>query len=617
MGHRGAHGASGVAAVHVGGQTRIRGVVRRWQPWLIVASYGACVLGLFWQFSTVARRQIPLTPTSDQVQQVWFLAWPAHALRAGLNPLFSHAMNVPHGVNLMTNTSEPLLGLLFAPFTWWAGPLATYVLVLELGFFLSAVSAAAAARVLGASWFGAWFVGLLFGFGAPRLVNGVVHAYFTVDLVLPWLLVAAVRLVQGSWSPLRTGLFCGVLLGLDMLISPERVAIEVITLVGISLGWLLVVRRRSIAATLGSTALWVGAVLVPLAAYPAAMLLIGPEHVHGAPHAYIQQFTATFSSLVQPGPYAMFAPVGAHPSQFSLSAEGWTNGTYLGIPLIVLALLGAWRWRRSTLDRSIAAASLIALGLSFGGTISVFGLDIPSPYRLLLHLPLFGDIIPGRFVEVAICGVAWLAARALTLPEGRTAASSPVHVAAAALATVAVVATLLPAHTIRAAKAAHEPFFTSHLGRTLLPARSQVLTYPYPVSVFNTTMLNQAQAAMRYDLMGGQAIVPGPDGTNTGVLPQQPQAIIDLFLHAYLGPKPITLNFPVGPTPPLDAATLTAMRAYVVANRVDEICWQRSGHYPLLAKTYLDAAFGTLRIAVSPTLVVYETRRLFDHSTKE
>jgi len=593
------------------------GVLRRWQPWAIAASYAVAVFGLFWQFAAVARRQIPLTPTSDQVQQVWFLAWPAHALRSGLNPLFSQAMNVPHGVNLMTNTSEPLLGLVFAPFTWWAGPLATYVLVLELGFFLSALSAAAAARVLGASWFGAWFVGLLFGFGAPRLVNGVVHAYFTVDLVLPWLLVAAVRCIEGRWSPRVTGLLFGVLVAVDFLISPERVAIEVITLVGISIGWLLVVRHRSTALTLARTALWAGVVLVPLAAYPAAMLLAGPEHIHGAPHAYIQQFTATFSSLVKPGPYAMFAPVGAYPTQFSLSAEGWTNGTYLGIPLIALATFGAWRWRRSTLDRSIALASLITLAMSFGATIRVFGVDVPSPYRLLLHLPLFGDIIPGRFVEVAICGVAWLAARALVQPEGQPAAAMRRHGVLAAVATALVIATMLPAHTIRAAKAGHDSFATSPRGVALMPAGSRVLTYPYPVSVFNTAMVDQAQAAMRYDLMGGQAIVPGPSGANAGVVPQQPQTIIDLFLHAYLGPKPITLNFPVGPTPPLNEATLAAMRAYVVRNRIDVISWQRSGHFPLLAKDYLDAAFGHVRVVVSPTVVVYETRTLWSHSAKE
>jgi hypothetical protein len=59
------------------------------------------------------------------------------------------------------------------------------------------------------------------------------------------------------------------------------------------------------------------------------------------------------------------------------------------------------------------------------------------------------------------------------------------------------------------------------------------------------------------------------------------------------------------------------MRAYVVANHVDAICWQRSGHFPLLAKDYLDAAFGQVRVAVSPTVVVYETRTLWSHSAKE
>lgn len=595
---------------------RSRSVARCWQVWAIACSYAACVVGLFWQFALLPNRQIPLTPSSDQVQQVWFLAWPAHAIAHGMNPFTSHAINVPNGINLLTNTAEPLLGLVFAPLTWLAGPLATYVVVLELGFLCSALSAAAAARWLGTGWFGSWLAGLTFGFGAPRLVNGVVHAYFTVDVVLPWILVGVVAFATERWSSKRAGLTLGTLLGVDVLISSERVAITAIALAAFGVGFLLVRRTASAWRAVLELASWGALALIVLAGYPVWMLLAGPGHVHGAPHAYIQHFTTTAASLVQPGPWALVAPFGHLHAQLDLSAEGWTNGTYLGVPLIGAALVGAWLGRRRPTDRWIAIATVAALLASFGRTLPCFGVALPSPYRLVARLPLVADIIPGRFIELTLLGAAILAARTgdavvHAVADRVGSSASPTLLRRATSGVIVggfasvLVATMVPAHTIRAGATTTAGSEAAIEVARLVPSGARVLTYPYPVSVFNTAMLDQAVAGMRYDLMGGQAIAPGPDGSNAGIVPRQPQTIVDLFLHAYLGPGPITLNFPVGPTPPLNAATVAAMRAYVANSHVTAIVWQRTGHHPALARRYLEAAFAGDEVSASRDVAIF------------
>ena len=58
----------------------------------------------------------------DPAQQVWFTAWPAWAIAHLHSPFFSGAVNVPHGANLLSNTSGTLVGVVLAPVTWLAGP---------------------------------------------------------------------------------------------------------------------------------------------------------------------------------------------------------------------------------------------------------------------------------------------------------------------------------------------------------------------------------------------------------------------------------------------------------------------------------------------------------------
>ena len=83
---------------------------------LVVTTYVVLAVVVYWHAWTggiTTHMQLG----GDQYSNVWFLRWTPFALLHGLDPLFSTYANYPFCVNLVTNTSAPLLGLLGLPVT--------------------------------------------------------------------------------------------------------------------------------------------------------------------------------------------------------------------------------------------------------------------------------------------------------------------------------------------------------------------------------------------------------------------------------------------------------------------------------------------------------------------
>ena len=57
---------------------------------------------------------------------IWMLAWWPHAILHGQNPIVTHAIWAPDGVDLAWVTSIPAVALAFAPLTLAAGPVASF-----------------------------------------------------------------------------------------------------------------------------------------------------------------------------------------------------------------------------------------------------------------------------------------------------------------------------------------------------------------------------------------------------------------------------------------------------------------------------------------------------------
>lgn len=588
-----------------------RGSLARWL--LIALSYFVAARALYWNFGWLPTTKIPFSPTGDQVQQVWFLGWLAHAVSHLQNPFFTTSLNFPHGVNLVTNTSSPLLGVLFAPLTWLAGPLATYLALLQLGFALSALSAAVCARRLGANWWASWFVGGVFSFSAIRLVEGTIHVFLAVDVVLPWILFCAIRFWQGRYSARRFGVSVGVLLAADFLISTERVGIEVLILGLVAV--LDVVQSRSMARlrAVATGYLTAAVVMLVVLAVPLWYFFFGPQSINGVPHTHVAWGNVSLAQIVQPGPYAWWAPFGRATTAEGLLQGAWNNTGYLGPPLVVLAVVGVIRRRHDALVRGVALVTFIIGVLSLGRSIRLtwVHLSVWSPARLLSVVPGLKDILPFRYGEVVVLGVAWLASQCLSDVTAVTPARRTAYRWVVTILAVATTLSLVPNQILPAGDTGTTPWLATASARASLPEGSAVLTYPYAVTLFNTPMLDQAQSGLWYQLIGGQAIAPGPHGHNVGVRPLEPRVVFDaLFRSSQANPRaPLPgFAFAVGPLPPLNATTAAAFRQFVAINHVDEVFWRQWGYHPSLALAYLDGAFGTPTCHAAHTVCVWRTR---------
>ena len=122
------------------------------------AGYLVLSVALWWNVWSNHPTSTTTCGCGDTSLFTWFLAWPAFALRHGLDTLYSTYLFHPTGVNLLSNTAEVGVGLVLAPVTWAFGPVATLNTALTLSPALSALAMYVLLRRW-VSWAPAAFVG--------------------------------------------------------------------------------------------------------------------------------------------------------------------------------------------------------------------------------------------------------------------------------------------------------------------------------------------------------------------------------------------------------------------------------------------------------------------------
>ena len=151
--------------------------------------------------------------------------------------------------------------------------------------------------------------------------------------------------------------------------------------------------------------------MVPAAAWFAIVSRTGSEHISGAVHSVrsLSGLATDLAGLVIPSVNQHFT--------FGLSATGNSfvyllsntttartvdaaeNGSYIGIPLLLLLILGAVRFRREILLRFAIVMSACSLILSMGSRLSVWGHRTPIrlPFLVLTHLPFLKSEVAARY----------------------------------------------------------------------------------------------------------------------------------------------------------------------------------------------------------------------------
>lgn len=343
----------------------------------------------------------------DSAGAIWDMEWPAYAMTHGLSLLYSTFMNHPTGINLVANPGVLALSLPLAPVTWLFGPIAS----LNVAFTLAPVLSALAMFLLLRRWVSwapaAFFGGLMYGF-CPFILVSLTQGWVNLGMaVSPPLIVLCLDelLLRQRHRPERVGLVLGLLVVLQFFISTEILLIVAIVAV-CGIGLIVVYTALQFPKALMHNArpaligLGVGAVTaIVLLAYPAWVAVAGPAHFSGLiwPNGFPQPFSnVVLQDFIHPAPAyeSTILSVGWH-------QRGGYQGTplsfqYFGIGVFVVLLFGLVVWRRDRRLWFFGAITLLSAALPLG----------QASGGLFADLPLFENILPGRFVLITYLSAA-------------------------------------------------------------------------------------------------------------------------------------------------------------------------------------------------------------------
>lgn len=386
----------------------------------------------------------------DPEQTFWFLAWIPYAISHGVDPLFTHQLNAPDGVNLMWNTAMPVWSLLAAPITVLAGPILAYN-VLMLG---AIVGSAAAARLAVGRFVGGTLAplvgGAVYGF-SPYVAS---HAVHHLDLAMAWLpplaLVVFHDLLVRRRPPGRSGVLLGLLAVVQLLTTEELVFTTAIAGT-IALVALAVQRRsqvRALARPLATLLVAAAVTVAVVGGWPLAMQFLGPGRITGG-LLDVSGFSTDLLNLVVPTRLQLFAPEAATRLSDGFSGLFHEADAYLGLPLILVLAVIAVAGRRDLRVRTAAAVGLAMLVLSLGSTLYVGGdsTGVPMPWSVAAGLPMAEAVVTARLVVFAWLAVAILVGigleRAMRAPRPQAA----LRVAALGVALLLIVPAPIPSRT--------------------------------------------------------------------------------------------------------------------------------------------------------------------------
>jgi hypothetical protein len=476
--------------------------------------------------------------SSDQTLFEWLLAFGARAITHGENPLFTYVLNVPDGVNLAVNTSITAYAVVFAPLTYLIGPPATFLVILTLNLAGTALAWYwLLSRHLVRSQLAALVGGLFIGFAPSMVSHANAHLNWTAGWLVPIILWWLFRLREpGRW--LRNGVVLGLLIAIAFSIAAEGLFFTALASAVFLGTWALDRHRRAEAwAALPNflRGLAVGGVVaLALLSYPLWLHFFGPQRFDGSgfdPITHSEDIAAygAFPKLSLAGLAGLDSELAPNPTE---------ENSFFGLPLLVLAVVCfvmLWRrapGRRATL-RALAVTALVFTVLSWGPRAKVFDAytDVPLPFALVGHLPVFNAALPSRLALVVSPIVGLLLAFAVDCLK---AAPRPRWVTAVWSAAFALaLLPLLPLPLVTVPRDPVPVFITAGVWRDYVPPGGVIAPLPFTLDV---TPDGQRWQAYVFSHRQGDFAIPsgfflGPGGPNgRGKIGPVPRATDSLFV---------------------------------------------------------------------------------------
>lgn len=363
-----------------------------------------------------------------------------------------HALNAPEGLSVPWAVSLAGFG---SALTLWVlslavGSIAAHGVLAVIGYGGSAFAMFLLVRRFTRHAGIAFVVGVAFGFWTFTYTAGwtwpnYIHGW--VFVLLAWRM-----LVVAEQPSTRNGLLAGVAAVVAMTWIQYYLLIAAVAFATMAAAALLLSRRRGdLAAQFRAQLIAGGGVLV------AAGVIAGLGAAADFKGAPVREIGDAYVNSARP---LMYVIPGPHHPLLGGSAGDWIvdryplnradpaatatyQEIYLGIPLLLLAALGAFLLVRGRTGRlapmGIAAISLVVVGLLFSAppTVSVAGVSIPMPYAVVNEVTSVFRVA-SRFSMLVMLGLCGLAAIALVGLLASKRALTQLSVLALVFAVVAV-----------------------------------------------------------------------------------------------------------------------------------------------------------------------------------
>ena len=528
-----------------------------WATSLVVGTYLVLAVLANWDAWTTGATRT-LGGMQDPKLNAWTLAWTPFALSHGVDPLFSHWVNVPSGANYAANVAIPFLALIATPVTAVWGPVAAVNFVISFSFFASAVTAYFFVRHWTTWRPAAFFGGILFGFSPYVVAEGTAHIHTMFVALVPLIFIVLDEIIiRQRYSPRVLGLFLGLLVIAQYFVSTE-VLVSTAVLALIALVFVVVGNRDRVRdhllRALRAIGIALGLVVVVLA-YPIWYSIRGPEHYTLVIPS--GQYQADLLGALLPTSNQLISPTSATAISDHFANNLSENGAYIGIPLLLLLIGSVVVCRRSKVAVIGLLLAVSAYVLSLGSPLLIdnHNTGFPMPGAVFHHVPLLTGAVLARLGVFVFLFAALVMGVALERvhrwgwwPTRRTGLIASIGLA------VATLVPLIPSLPYTQVAVDTPSFFTTDAVETV-PSDSVAVVYPATSTTDADAMLWQASAAMRFKMPGAYALVPtrGTGQSEWGT----PTLTTDAL-------KAIQSGSPVAETPTVHKALRSQWRAWNV-----------------------------------------------------
>ena len=443
--------------------------------------------------------------SGDPAAMMWFLVWWPHAIAQGLNPMLTHALWAPHGLNLAWQTCIPLACLLVSPITLALGPVASFNLLCLISLPVNAWCAFILCRYLTQNYWTSSLGGYVFGFSA-YMVGQLTFGHLSLLLIFPVPLAVylASRRLDGAMTARRFASILAVLLVTQFLLSIEIFA--TMTMFA-AFAWLL-----GLGLSTGEMKERLVGLLKPIAcSYGIALILVSPYLYYFfafdftlQPINSVTKYSADLLNFIIP---TQANALGQIPflKLISVAFNGGEieeAGACLSLPLIAIAALFAFRHRCGLLGKGLVECLQVTIVLSPGPVLHVAGSEfqISLPWLPFSHLPIINSALPVRFSMYSFL--------ILTLIVSLWLASADIGRAVKIGVAIVIIAFNLPnlsgAFWIRAVNT--PAFFSTGLYRHYLQRDEIVVVLPFADA--GNAVLWQAQTQMHFRMAEGFPLRP-------------------------------------------------------------------------------------------------------------